>query len=276
MKFTSANEVNDAKNVEYKKALVDLLYQLADDDLLISFRGTEWLGLVPHIEEDVAYSSINQNTMGHAAIYYQLLEELGEGKADDLAHGRSEAVRKNAILLEEVNGSGHWLYQEPNYDWAFTVVRNYFYEVMKKHKIESLKTSSYEPLAQVAVRVQSESIYHFMHWKTWFYQLVNAQGEARDRMNAAIDKAWKDVGGLLSLGSNREVLANAGLIDSEEVLKGRFIAVIKDAFEHLNLEYPGEPGMVRGDGRTGAHTPDLKEAIDTLAEVYNLNPAVPW
>lgn len=276
MKITSVNEVNDPKNVEYKKALVDLLYQLADDDLLISYRGSEWLGLVPHIEEDVAYSSIVQNTMGHSAVYYQLLEELGEGKADDLAHARMESVRKNAILLEEVNGTGHWLYQEPMYDWAFTVVRNYFYEVMKKHKIESLKTSSYEPLAQVAVKVQSETIYHLMHWRTWFYQLVSAEGEARDRMKAAIEKAWKDVGGLLSLGQNREAMANFGLIDSEDVLKERFVAVIKDAFVHLNLDYPGAPGMERGDGRNGTHTPDLKEAIDTLAEVYNLNPAVPW
>jgi ring-1,2-phenylacetyl-CoA epoxidase subunit PaaC len=276
MKVTSANEVNDPKNVEYKKALVELLYQLADDDLLISYRGSEWLGLVPHIEEDVAYSSITQNTMGHAAIYYQLLEELGEGKADDLAHARSASVRKNAILLEEANGTGHWLYQEPKYDWAFAVVRNYFYEVMKKHKIESLKTSSYEPLAQVAVKVQSETIYHLMHWRTWFNQLINAQGEARDRMKAAIDKAWKDVGGLLSHGPSREAMANAGLIDSEEVLKERFVAVIKDVFENLNLEYPGEPGMERGDGRTGVHTPDLKDAIDTLAEVYNLDSAVPW
>ncbi|HHY72387.1 MAG TPA: phenylacetate-CoA oxygenase subunit PaaC [Bacillus bacterium] len=276
MRMTSANEVNDPKNVEYKKALVDLLYQLADDDFLISFRGSEWLGLVPHIEEDVAYSSITQNTMGHAAIYYQLLEEIGEGKADDLAHGRSEAVRKNAVLLEDVNGPGHWLYEEPKYDWAFTVVRNYFYEVMKKHKIESLKNSSYEPLAQVAVRVQSETIYHLMHWRTWFNQLIGAEGEARERMKAAIEKAWKDVGGLLSLGPNREAMVKAGLIESEEVLKERFVAVIKDAFENLNLEYPGEPGMERGDGRAGMHTPDLKEAIDTLSGVYNLNPAVPW
>ncbi|EKN63523.1 phenylacetate-CoA oxygenase subunit PaaC [Schinkia azotoformans] len=276
MKITSANEVNDPKNVEYKKVLVDLLYQLADDDFLHSFRGSEWLGLVPHIEEDVAYSSIAQNTMGHAAIYYELLEEIGEGKSDDLAHGRSDAVRKNAILLEEVNGPGGWLYEEPKYDWAFTVVRNYFYEVMKKHKIESLKTSSYEPLAQVAIKVQSETIYHLMHWRTWFYQLVSAEGEARDRMKAAIEKAWRDVGGLLSLGPNREAMVNTGLIDGEEVLKERFVAVVKDAFEHLNLEYPGEPGMERGDGRTGVHTADLKEAINTLAEVYNLNPAVSW
>lgn len=276
MKITSPSELNDAKNAEYKKALVELLYQLADDDLLISYRGSEWLGLVPHIEEDVAYSSITQNTMGHAAIFYQLLEEMGEGKADDLAHGRSAEERKNAILLEEVNGTGHWLYQNPQYDWAFTVVRNYFYEMIKKNKIDSLKNSSYEPLAQVAVKVDTETLYHLMHWRTWFSQLVSANADARDRMTKAVEKAWKDVGGVLTLGPSAEAMATAGIIASEATLKEQFISQIKEVFEGLGLEYPGEPGMERGDGRAGTHTADLKEALDQNAETYNLNPAVPW
>ena len=70
---------NDTLSMDpaYKSALIALLYQLADDDFLIAYRGSEWLGLAPHIEEDVAFSSISQDTMGHAAMFYQLLEELG-------------------------------------------------------------------------------------------------------------------------------------------------------------------------------------------------------
>ncbi|WP_420812925.1 Phenylacetic acid catabolic protein, partial [Peribacillus acanthi] len=60
-----------------KLPLIELLYQLADDDFILAYRGSEWLGLAPHIEEDVAYSSINQDTMGHAVMFYRLLEELG-------------------------------------------------------------------------------------------------------------------------------------------------------------------------------------------------------
>jgi len=273
-KITSPSELNE----NTKKLLIELLYQLADDDLLISYRGSEWLGLVPHIEEDVAYSSIVQNTMGHAKIYYELLEELGEGKADDLAHARPAEERKNAILLEEVNGEGHWLYQDPKYDWGFTVVRNYFYEIAKKIKIDSLKNSAYEPLAQVAVKIDSEAMYHKMHWRTWFYELVKAgdKANAKQRMVDAVQKAWKDVGGLLSLGPNGKAISDAGLIASEDVLREKFIAEVKEVFNELGLEYPGEPGMERGDGRAGTHTPDLKEALDQLAEVYNIDPAVPW
>ena len=111
-------------------AIKELLLQLADDDFIHSYRGSEWLGLAPHIEEDIASSSISQDTMGHAAMFYQLLEELGEGDANQLAHDRPANERRNAIILELVNGPGYYM-EQPDYDWAFAVVRNYFYTQAK-------------------------------------------------------------------------------------------------------------------------------------------------
>ena len=118
-------------------AIKELLLQLADDDFIHSYRGSEWLGLAPHIEEDIASSSISQDTMGHAAMFYQLLEELGEGDANQLAHDRPANERRNAIILELVNGPGYYM-EQPDYDWAFAVVRNYFYTQAKAIKIQSL------------------------------------------------------------------------------------------------------------------------------------------
>src|SRR5690606_24415105 len=111
-----------------------------------------------------------QDMMGHAAMYYQLLEQLGFGDMDELAHNRPVKERRNAVLLELRNGPGNYL-GEPQYDWAFAVVRNYFYTQAKKVKIESLKTSSYQPLAEVAVKINMELYYHLLHWRTWFKQL---------------------------------------------------------------------------------------------------------
>ncbi|MBS2770901.1 phenylacetate-CoA oxygenase subunit PaaC [Anoxybacillus rupiensis] len=273
MKITKPEELKQYP--EYQEALVELLFQLADDDFILAYRGSEWLGLAPHIEEDVAFSSISQDTMGHAAMYYQLLEEIGMGRADDLAHGREASERRNAILLEEVNGPGHYL-QEPRYDWAFTVVRNYFYAQAKKVRIDSLKNCSYEPLAQVAIKINMELYYHLMHWKTWFVQLVNAQGEARERMIQAIEKVMDDFGGVLSLGNKGSKMVEFGLIDSEEVLTERWIQAMKPVFEQANLTMPNAFQMKRGNGRNGEHTSDLESAIATLSEVYRMDPLAAW
>lgn len=261
---------------ELKEALLSLVYQLADDDFLISFRGAEWLGLCPHIEEDVAYSSINQNTMGHAAMYYQLLEEMGEGNADALAHGRPASERKNAILLEVPNGPGTYLV-EPRYDWAYTVVRNYFYDVAKMVRLESLCKSSYEPLALAAQKVRGEQYYHVMHWDVWFKQLLTSTEDARNRMKVEIEKVWKDMGGVLTLGPDGAKIAELGLIDSEETLTNVWLERIGAAFKEVDLELPGEkPQMEQGDGRAGTHTSDLDTAIETLSAVYNLDRVANW
>ncbi|MCQ5364859.1 phenylacetate-CoA oxygenase subunit PaaC [Anoxybacillus salavatliensis] len=261
---------------EYKEALVELLYQLADDDLIVSFRGSEWLGLCPHIEEDVAYSSITQNTMGHAAMYYQLLQDIGEGDADFLAHARTREQRKNAIILEEANGTGTYL-EEPCFDWAFAVVRNYFYDVAKRIRLESLMNSSYEPLANVASKILGEQYYHVMHWEVWFKQLLSSTEEARRRMSEQVARVWEDFGGVLTLGPNGKKMVDFKLIEAEDVLINRWIEKIAAVFAELGLSLPSErPQMKQGDGRSGYHTADLDVALIVISEVYNLDRAATW
>nr|WP_238985086.1 1,2-phenylacetyl-CoA epoxidase subunit PaaC [Bacillus kwashiorkori] len=272
-KIKSATEVQ--QNKEYKEALTELLYQLADDDFILSFRGSEWLGLAPHIEEDVAFSSITQNMMGHAFMYYQLLEELGEGDIDYLAHSRPSDARKNAILLEEANGNGTYL-TNPNFDWAFTVVRHYFYDMYKRIKLLSLKNSSYGPLSEAAINIRMEHYYHIMHWQTWFKQLISAGGEAKTRMCKAIDRVYEEIEGLLTLGPNAKKMTVFGLIEEEDVLKQRFYNEINEVFEELQLERPAKGEMKRGNGRIGEHTEDLNTALLLLSDVYRSIPNAVW
>ena len=108
-------------------------------------RGSERLGLAPHIEEDIAFSSLKiQWDMQPCS---SIIKELGQGDANQLAYERPANERRNDIILELVNGPGYYM-EEPDYDWAFAVVRNYLYTQAKVIKIQSLQLSSYQPLAQ--------------------------------------------------------------------------------------------------------------------------------
>ncbi|MGE7183490.1 1,2-phenylacetyl-CoA epoxidase subunit PaaC [Peribacillus sp. NPDC006672] len=265
------------KNESLKNiAIKELLLHLADDDFIHSYRGAEWLGLAPHIEEDVASASISQDTMGHAAIYYKLLDELGEGDADKLAHDRPAKERRNAIILELVNGPGYYM-KNPDYDWAFAVVRNYFYTQAKSIKVQSLQSSSYEPLAEVAQKVQMELYYHLMHWKTWFVQLLGSgHQEAVSRMKTAIEKTIPDFAGVFSLGQYGEEMVELGLIEGEADLQKKWIEAITPIFESVGLATTIEIGMAQGDGRNGQHTEDLEKALETLSEVYATDRAASW
>lgn len=263
-------------NESYRKPLVELLYQLADDDMLAGFRASEWLGLAPHIEADVAFSSIAQNTVGHAAMLYQLLEQLGERRADDLVHLRSASEFRNATLMEQANGTGSYL-REPRFDWAFAVARYYVYEQAKAVKFTSLSSSSFRPLATLAVKIKREQHYHLIHWQIWVEQLAASTEEARQRLRDAFARVWADVYELFSLGAQEEEIVAKGLIESPAVLRERWLEHVREqiAGHHLVSSWELFRGMTL-NGRNGEHTQDLSEAIHTLSEVYRRDPAASW
>ncbi len=257
------------ESIEYRECLIELIYQLADDDFLLAYRGSEWLGLAPHIEEDVAFASISQDLMGHAALYYGLLEELGEGKIDHLTHNRSPEYFRNAILVELPNGTGTYL-ENPSYDWAFTVVRNYFYTLAKKVRLDSIKKSSYEPLQHIVQKISIEMSYHMMHWEVWFKQLISSTAEAKSRMEEAMSIVFEELGGVFSYGRIGDRMAGLSLIESEEVLKERWMVYLNKEKIQYSMK------MKLGDGRNGIHTPHLAEALATLSEVYQSVPTAEW
>jgi ring-1,2-phenylacetyl-CoA epoxidase subunit PaaC len=258
-----------------KEVIGDLLFQLADDDFLIAFRGSEWLGLAPHIEEDVAFSSISQDCMGHAAMYYSLLEDLGFGKQDDLAHLRPASERRNSIVAERANGEGVYM-ETPKYDWAYAVVRNFFYTAAKKVKINSLRASSYKPLADVAAKINMELHYHFLHWKTWFAQLMGSTDEARMRMEKAVGLVEKDFGDMFHFGAHAGEIHDQKLIGDGSGLQQQWEHEIEKVYESIGMAPPKLAPAMQLNGRMGEHTEDLKSALETLSEVYRLDAAATW
>ncbi|WP_050614993.1 1,2-phenylacetyl-CoA epoxidase subunit PaaC [Bacillus testis] len=262
-------------NEACKNALIDLLFQLADDDFLYAFRGSEWLGLVPHIEEDVASASITQDSMGHSSMYYSLLEELGLGPVDVLSHARKAEERKNCVLVEKANGSGHYM-EEPHYDWAYAVCRNYLYTVAKKVKVAALKKSAYQPLAHIAAKVEMELYYHEAHWRTWFTQLACSNQEAAERMKKALQRVMDDWHDVFSLGAHSEKIVSCGFLVSEKELQANWEAIVLPLFSKCRLHLPASANPHPLNGRLGEHSADLNIALAILSEVYLADQQAIW
>ena len=159
-----------------------LLLPIADDELVLGWRNSEWTGIAPFLEEDVAFSSIAQNEIGHARALYQLVaEELGTS-ADELAFDRSPDEYRCSPFVE--------LRLVP--DWARTVARHYLYETADAVRIEGLKASPDEKVAGLAAKIDREEAYHRMHAEMWADQLGN-----EPRFSEAIDELWPYALGLL-------------------------------------------------------------------------------
>jgi ring-1,2-phenylacetyl-CoA epoxidase subunit PaaC len=256
-----------------RDALVELLYQLADDDFLIAFRASEWLGLAPQIEEDVAFASIAQDEMGHAARYYALLEELGEGNANALAHGRTAAQRVNSVLVELANGEGSYL-RDARFDWGFCLARHYMYDLFESIRLAHLVDSAHPPLADLARKVQGEERYHLLHHRTWLARLADAGGEARQRLETGWRRALEAAADLPAPGRMGDVAAAVGWFPDRAGAADRWRQELAEAARAVGL--PGEVPPPLRDGRLGQHTPDLDRAIGVLSEVYASEPGAAW
>jgi ring-1,2-phenylacetyl-CoA epoxidase subunit PaaC len=138
-----------------------LLLPIADDELVLGWRNSEWTGIAPFLEEDVAFSSIAQNEIGHARALYQLVaDELGV-TADEVAFDRSPDEYRCSRLVE--------LRLVP--DWARTIARHHLYETADEERIRALMKSDDREVAGLAAKIDREEAYHRMHAQMWFDRL---------------------------------------------------------------------------------------------------------
>jgi ring-1,2-phenylacetyl-CoA epoxidase subunit PaaC len=150
------------------------LLEVADDELVLGWRDSEWTGIAPSLEEDVAFSSIAQNEIGHARALYELAaRELGTD-ADALAFDRDPTEYRCAPLVEQ-----------RRMDWAHTIARHFLYETADEIRLAALKESDDAEVAGLAAKMDREEVYHRLHARMWHERL---RGEAR--YEQALEELW--------------------------------------------------------------------------------------
>ena len=197
----------------------ELLLGLADDELVIGWRDSEWTGIAPMLEEDVAFSSIAQNEIGHARAVYELLAD----DADALAFDRAPNEYRCAPLVQL-----HLL------EWAHTIARRWLYEVADEIRITALMEE-----VPVAAKINREEAYHRMHAEMWHERLRNEQ-----RFRDAVHELWPYALGVVLPEQRAELSARVGIDEVAAVERGTF----DDSFVALHEEMT----MVRRSAPAGA------------------------
>jgi ring-1,2-phenylacetyl-CoA epoxidase subunit PaaC len=218
---------------------VRLLLEIADDELILGWRDSEWTGIAPYLEEDVAFSSISQNEIGHARALYELAAvELGT-TADALALDRAPDEYRCAPLVEL-----------RRLEWARTIARHWLYEAADAVRLEALKGSDDAELAGLAAKIDREEIYHRMHAEMWIERLLGGE-EGRVKLEEAVVELWPYALGVLD-GDLRPVFV--------ERVRARLPFPLPD----------GEP-VTRGQ-----HTAELAELLTEMTSVRRTAPGAEW
>lgn len=171
-----------------------------------------------------------------------------------------------------MNGTGSYI-EEPDYDWALAVVRNFLYETLKRVKLEAATNSSYAPLASVARKALMEQTYHLAHWRLWMEQLQDSTNEAKEKINKRIKEAANEFGDALSLGSKAEEIHRFNILIDEETLQNRWLERVNEV---LVNKFSKVPEQKLGNGRLGHYNKDLEQAIGIFTEVYMTDTEAVW
>lgn len=249
-----------------QKDTYNYVLRLADNCLILGQRLAEWCGHGPVLEQDIAMTNISLDLIGQARNYYQYAAELTEGKKseDDVAFLRTDREYKNLLLVEQ-----------PNQDFAHTIVRQYMFDVFHFHLLNDLTNSRDETLCSIAQKSIKEVTYHKRWSSQWVLRLGDGTNESHEKMQLALDHFWSyafesvtpDV--LDQMMTEEKIGADLHKIAT--VVKKEITTHVREA----TLTVP-ESSWDRKGGKTGMHSEHLGYLLAEMQHLQRAYPGAEW
>lgn len=242
-------------------SLIDFSLHLADNALILGQRNAEWCGHGPVLEQDIAITNISLDLIGQARSLYQFAAQLkSDGSTEDsLAYLRTEREFKNCLLVEQPNG-----------DWAQTMLRQFLFSSYQYYLYQYLQNNKEETLAAIAEKSLKEVSYHLRWSSEWIIRLGDGTEESHSRMLKALEELWRYTGELFIASPYENDLGIA--ISS---LKHDWSKKVNTVFEEATLKTPENVFMQTG-GKTGNHTEHLGFILTELQYIQRVYPGCEW
>jgi ring-1,2-phenylacetyl-CoA epoxidase subunit PaaC len=236
-----------------RAAVINLLYRLGDDELIIGHRSAESVELFPVGDDRTAFSSIAQDEISHAGLYYEMLHRLGEPSPEALTFARGPREFRCASLAS----------LPPNRDRESCVLRQFLYDTAETVRLAALCASTLAPLAQLAGGLRGVENSHLAHGRRWVLQLADASHNSRERMQKALDDLYPHALGLFEPTEADEPLAQTGICPREDELRRQWESAVAPVIAEAALDLAETVRPVYG-GRVGRHAQTLGELLERV------------
>jgi ring-1,2-phenylacetyl-CoA epoxidase subunit PaaC len=246
--------------------LVLYVLRRADDALILGHRLSEWCGHAPMLEEDMALANMGLDLLGQARELYSYAAKV-EGKDNDedkFAYLRDVRQYRNLLLLEQPNG-----------DFARTMVRQFFYAAFADLYWRAMMKSDDATLAAIAAKSEKESAYHVRHSSEWMVRLGDGTGESHARAQTGIDDLWAFTGEMFEVDGAERALIEAGIAVDPATLRPQWLKTISSVVSEATLGLPRSGWMQQG-GRFGRHSEHLGHLLSELQSMQRTFPGVAW
>ena len=256
-----------ASNIHVSETpLVLYILRRADDALILGHRLSEWCGHAPALEEDMALANMGLDLLGQARELYAYAAKIegGGNDEDKFAYLRDVRQYRNLLLTEQPNG-----------DFARTMVRQFFYSAFADLYWLRMMTSSDATLAAIAAKSEKESAYHLRHSSEWIIRLGDGTEESHSRAQAAIDDLWSFTGEMFSADDSERGLVDVGIAANAAALKPQWLKSISTVLDEATLTLPRNDWMQQG-GRSGRHSEHLGHLLSELQYMQRAFPGATW
>ena len=248
---------------ELKSAISNLLLALADDELILAHRNSEWTGHGPILEEDIAFTNIALDEIGHAHTWYKIYAELNDEAPDQLAFFREADGFRNVQMSELPIG-----------DWAFSMLRQYLFDAYELIMLANLAESQFQPIANVATKIRMEEMYHLRHTQSWVARLGLGTAVSQQKMQTALDELWPYAQQLFIAHDNEALLLEEGvLVQETAVLHEQWLNATKT---HLAQSELTVPQTEQSNLNRDEHTEHLTTLLTEMQSVARLDPQAQW
>jgi ring-1,2-phenylacetyl-CoA epoxidase subunit PaaC len=245
-----------------------VLYTLrrADDALILGHRLSEWCGHAPMLEEDMALANMGLDLLGQARELYSYAARVeGNGHDEDkLAYLRDVRQYRNLLLVEQPNG-----------DFAHTMVRQFFYAVFADLYWLAMMQSKDTTLAAIAAKSEKESAYHVRHASEWILRLGDGTEESHIRAQDAIDDLWAFTGEMFAADDSERGLIDSAIAIDPAGLRPQWLKTVSDVVNEATLALPKSGWMQQG-GRGGRHSEHLGHLLSELQSMQRTFPGATW
>lgn len=247
-------------------AKTEYILHLADNGLILAQRLGEWCGHGPVLEQDIALTNIALDVLGQARYFYQYAAEVdGQGKSeDDYAYLRGEREFKNFLLLEQPNG-----------DWAHTIVRQFFYDNFMQLVYTKLLSSTDKQIAAIASKAIKEVNYHLKFSSEWVIRMGDGTEESHERVQNAANTLWEFTGEFFVPTDYDNEMASQGIAPDVTSLKNEWENRVNEIFVEATLQVPQATWFQSG-GKTGVHSENLGLLLTDLQYLQRAYPGASW
>lgn len=249
-----------------KEALYQYILQIADNSLILGQRLGEWCGHGPVLEQDIAMTNIALDLMGQARSLMNYAAQVeGKGRTEDqVAFLRKENEYRNVLLVEQ-----------PNEDFAYTIVRQFLFDCFHFYFQEALQNSKDETLAAIAAKSLKEVRYHLKYSSEWMIRLGDGTDVSHEKIQTALDDLWMFSGELTTPNALDQRMAETGLGPDLEKIRPKYWEKADEILQMATLQKPSSDWMQSG-GKEGRHTEHMGFILTELQFMQRTYPDMEW